>query len=294
VTAPLLVVQNSEFDPPARLAEWFDAAGIVLDQRRPYSGDDLPEDLAGFSGLLVLGGEMAAWADDAAPWLAQVRHLIRTAVADARPTLGICLGAQLIAHALGGRVEVGADGPELGAQLIAKRSAAAQDPLLAELPITPDVVQWHYDAITQLPPDAVLLASSPVYPNQIFRVGRACWGMQPHFETTPDVVRAWVAKDRSELLRRGWDETDLAILLERAEAGHADIAQTWSVFIDRFVEALVDPSAIAIGAAVPVSTAAPIDDPAAIRAALAADLQAARQPPTSTGPVSLPMPGRRD
>jgi GMP synthase-like glutamine amidotransferase len=149
----------------------------------------LPSDLTGHAGLLVLGGGMGAHDDDLAPWLPAVRELLRGAVRDEVPTLAICLGAQLLAVATGGEVAVGQDGPELGAQLIAKRAASATDALFRELPITPDVIQWHFDVISRLPPGAVLLATSPVYEVQAFRAGRVCWALQPHIETTPEIIR---------------------------------------------------------------------------------------------------------
>src|SRR5581483_7883037 len=119
-------------------------AGVGLDV---VDGAELPSELAGFAGIVVLGGPMSATDDARAPWLPQVRDLLRRAVGDEVPTLAICLGAQLLAVAHGGRVGPNPDGPELGAQLIAKRAAAATDPLFGPLPITPGVIQWHYDAV---------------------------------------------------------------------------------------------------------------------------------------------------
>ena len=107
----------------------------------------------------------------------------------------MCLGAQLLAVATGGTGRTRRRGPERGAGLIAKRAATATDPLFGPMPITPDVIQWHYDVITALPPSAVLLASSPLYENQAFRLGRLAWGVQGHIETTPETVREWAASD---------------------------------------------------------------------------------------------------
>ena len=104
--------------------------------------------------------------------------LLRRAVRDRIPTLGICLGAQLLATAHQGTVERAASGPEIGPALIAKRDAAESDPLFGPLPMLPDVLQWHQDEITELPLGAVLLAASSNYPVQAFRVGTAAWGVQ--------------------------------------------------------------------------------------------------------------------
>jgi GMP synthase (glutamine-hydrolysing) len=281
VTRPLLVVQNAADDPPARLGEWLTDAGVQLDVREMFAGAPLPGDLTGYSGLLVLGGGMGAHDDDVAPWLPAVRELLRGAVRDEVPTLAVCLGAQLLAVATGGDVTVGPDGPELGPQLIAKRAASATDTLFRELPITPDVIQWHFDVIRRLPPGAVLLATSPVYEVQAFRVGRVCWALQPHIETTPEIVRDWAASDRDHV------DVDLEALLRRSDATHADVAETWEPFARRFADVLRDPASVRAVRTPVVSTAAPVDDPAAIRAALAADMQAARH-----GGV-LPLPTRR-
>jgi GMP synthase (glutamine-hydrolysing) len=281
VTRPLLVVQNAAEDPPARLGRWLTDAGVELDVREMFAGAALPSDLTGHSGLLVLGGGMGAHDDDVAPWLPAVRELLRRAVRDEVPTLGICLGAQLLAVALGGEVVVGRYGPELGAQLVAKRAASATDALFRELPITPDVIQWHFDVISRLPPGAVLLATSPVYEVQAFRAGRVCWAVQPHIETSPEIVRDWAASDRDRV------DVDLDALVRRSDATHADMEETWQPFARRFADVLRDPASVRAVRSPAVTTAAPVDDPAAIRAALAADMQAARH-----GGV-LPLPARR-
>lgn len=279
MTAPrILVVRNDDGDPLGPLGDWLREDGLEIVE---VAGPDTPETLAGFAALLVLGGPMGANDDAVAPWLPRVRALLREAVAEEIPTLGICLGAQLLATANGGRVARCPGGPELGAQLIAKRSAAAQDPLFRPLPIAPDVIQWHYDAITVLPPGAVELASSPVCGNQAFRLGRLAWGVQFHLETTPEVVRAWAAQDALAL-----EEYDVDALLRRADAAHPDITETWRPFIADFAGVVHDPGKVPAPRTVPTSTAAPLTDPAAIRAALAAEAQAARAP-------LLPMPTRR-
>jgi GMP synthase-like glutamine amidotransferase len=279
VSAPLvLVVVNAESDPPGRLADWLTEAGLRL---RIVTGAQLPGDLTGFDGLVVLGGAMGAWDDEIAPWLPHERELLRAAVTDELPTLAICLGAQLLAAANGGTVAPNPDGPEFGAQLVAKRAAASTDPLFGPLPITPDVIQWHYDAVTRLPPGAVQLASSPTCEQQAYRLGRLAWGVQFHIETTPEVVRAWAATDAAHL-----DGYDLDAMLSRSDAVHEDIAEVWRPVVHAFADVVRDPAAVAPPRGVPSTTAAPVTDPAAIRAALAAEASASRTP--------LPPPTLRD
>ena len=97
----LLVVQHQRTCPPGRFGDWLTDAGVELDVRRPDTGDSLPIDLSGHDGLLVLGGQMGCRDDEVAPWLPAVRQLITTAAKGATPTLGICLGHQMLALALG-------------------------------------------------------------------------------------------------------------------------------------------------------------------------------------------------
>ena len=131
----VLVIANDPSDPIGRLGEWLRSAGAELDERSAWLPDELPASLGGVDALIVLGGAMNCQDDVAAPWLPRVRALLRDAVSAQLPTLGVCLGAQLLAVAHGGRVERNADGPEYGAQLVAKRAAASADPLFADLPI---------------------------------------------------------------------------------------------------------------------------------------------------------------
>jgi GMP synthase (glutamine-hydrolysing) len=275
----VLVVQNAASDPIGRLGTWLTDAGAHLDV---VAADDLPSELTGVDALISLGGPMGANDDATVPWMAHEKQVLRAAVAQEIPTLGICLGAQLLAAANGGRVEVSPEGPEIGAQLVAKRTAAGTDPLFAELPITPDVIQWHYDAITALPPGAIHLASSPVCDYQAFRLGRLAWGVQFHIETTPDVVRDWADEHKAA---EGLDGLDLDLIVARSDAIHADIEEVWAPFAARFVDVARDPGSVPAPSGPQVSVAAPLTDPAAIRAALAAEAQAARG--------ILPMPAVR-
>ena len=264
----VLVVEVHSSDPVGRLGEWLSDAGLEFDVVAE------PRPLAGYGGLVVLGGPQSANDDELAP----IRQLLRDAVTSEVPTLGICLGAQLLAAAHGGRVERNPEGPEIGAQLVAKRAAAATDPLFGTLPITPDVVQWHFDAITTLPPGAVQLASSPMCEHQAFRLGRLAWGVQFHIETTPQILREWAAED-AELLS-GYD---LDLTLSRAIAVHDDLVDVWRPFTAAFAEIVRDPGSVPAARTIPTSTAAPVTDPAAIRAALAAEANAARSTlPTPT------------
>lgn len=226
----LLIIQPDASDPLGPLGDWLTDAGAELDVRLPPK-DELPTALDGYQGVVCLGGGMGAGDDAKHPWLADVRRLLAIAASKPLPTLGICLGAQLLTVATGGRVEVGADGPEVGPHLVAKKDAAWTDPLFADLPLMQDVLQFHNDAITRLPPGAELLASAPRYANQAFRLGRCVYGVQFHIETTPAVVASWAEDSprEAEFARPGSLEHDALTTV------HADIEETWRPFARRFV-----------------------------------------------------------
>ena len=283
----VLVVVNDPSDPVGPLGDWLSAAGMHLDILDAYAGTAVPTSLDGFDGLLVLGGHMGATDDAQWPWLPAVRALLAGAVASEIPTLGVCLGGQLLAVATGGVVSANPDGPEYGAQLIAKRANAATDPLFGPLPITPDVIQWHVDAVTQLPPGAVLLANSPGCDVQAFRIGRLAWGLQFHIETTPAIVRQWAAEDSALI-----ENYDVERMLTRSDTAHEDVAEVWQPFAQAWANIVGDPASVRPARPLRISTAEPITDPAEIRAALAAQMQASR--PQNLPPQNLPWPSPVD
>ncbi|MDQ2845655.1 MAG: hypothetical protein M3Y77_04735 [Actinomycetota bacterium] len=128
-----------------------------------------------------------------------------------------------MALATGGAVETAAGGPEVGAYLTAKRDAADRDPLFDSMPMTPDVMQCHFDVITELPPKAALLMAGTGYPHQAFRVGSAAWGLQFHVESTAATLRQWAA-DKGIVGRLGPE-------LDEAEE---NMALVWRDFAHRF------------------------------------------------------------
>lgn len=229
--ARILVVQPSEQDPPQRLAEWLTASGAEVDVVLPAE-QKLPEDLDAYSALVVLGGGMGALDDLTHPWLSDVRSLLSRAVSRRLPVLAVCLGAQLLAAATGGQVRPARNGPEVGTLLVAKRDAAAEDLLLGPLPLTPDVLQFHRDEITALPPSAQLLASSPKCEHQAFRVGDWAYGLQFHIETTTDTVLEWAREspDMAQAARAGHLDR------EHLDTFHEDLAETWQPLAQRFAE----------------------------------------------------------
>jgi GMP synthase-like glutamine amidotransferase len=230
----LLVVVVHYTDPPARLGQWLREAGMELDERHLSAGDELPDGFDGFDGMVVLGGPQSATDDEAtSPELVGVRALLRQALDLDFPTLAICLGAQLLAQVGGGTVRAGIDGPEVGATLVAKRDAADADPVFGPLALSPDVIQFHHDEISQLPTGATLLASNPFYANQAFRVGRHVYGLQFHIETTPEIVHEWAERDEVGVAASPHDRETICLLSDEA---HPHVQEAWAPFAARFAD----------------------------------------------------------
>lgn len=245
VTNRTLVVENDPTDDARRLGGWLTEGGLALEVCRPHAGDPLPEQLDGYAGLVVLGGEQPAYpAPDGtpgAPWFPALEGLLRKAVRYEVATLGVCLGGQLLAAALGGTVERSAAGPEIGPRLVARRDAAERDALWAPVPLAPDVLQWHLDEITELPARATLLAASTYYPHQAFRAGTRAWGLQFHIECDTAMVADWVAGDPTALAELGIAPDRL---VAACDAVMPDLAEVWRPFALRF-------AAIALGTLAP-------------------------------------------
>jgi GMP synthase (glutamine-hydrolysing) len=200
----IFVVEQAAAAGIGELGRLLQEAGITLEIRRAHAGEPMPDE-AGFDGLVVLGGPMGAHDDERAPWLPATRALLRRAAGSGTPVLGICLGAQLLTLACGGRVERGAAGPEIGAMQVV--IDAPSDPLLRGLHNPALFVQWHHDAITRLPAGTTSLAHSAAYPHQALRVGHRAWGVGFHPEATLDSLAAWaeltgLPRDRADTVIR--------------------------------------------------------------------------------------------
>lgn len=200
----VLVIQPDEHCPADLFEGWFEEAGLVLRVVRPFAREPVPTELAE-DALMVLGGPMSANDDEEFPWLAGIRDLLKVSVAAGIPTLGICLGGQLMARALGGTVTKGACGPELGVVELELRTEAEDDELFAGLGNLAPAATYHGDAVTELPPHTMVLASSSLYPHQAFRIGASAWGVQFHPEVSADRFTAWAADTKP-----GTPEAELA------------------------------------------------------------------------------------
>ena len=183
----LLVLQHIACEPPAAFEDELRSRGLELLRVELDEGDALP-DWREFPAIVVMGGPMGAYEEDEHPWLAAEKRLLREAVEADVPVWGVCLGAQLLASALGARVYPG-ERPEVGLLPVELTPAASSDPVFGEAPSSFPTLQWHGDTF-DLPEGATLLASSPAYPNQAFRIGRS-YALQFHIEVSLELATEW-------------------------------------------------------------------------------------------------------
>jgi GMP synthase (glutamine-hydrolysing) len=195
----VLAIQNDIDEDLGLLAEPLLRAGAEATTVRAFAGEPVPRALDAHDGLIVLGGAPSAHDLSTGPWMADAMRLIRAAHEAEKPVLGICLGAQLAAQALGGRALPGA-GPEVGFEPIELLPDARGDPVVGRLEGAP-LVSWH-DHTYLPPPGAVRLARSRRYAEQAFRLGRRTYALQFHVDLSPGQLAATMPALADEARRR--------------------------------------------------------------------------------------------
>jgi GMP synthase-like glutamine amidotransferase len=185
-----LVILHMDHDHPGWFANFFAEDGIIPDFVRVFEGETIPSG-AKHDLMFVLGGAQDTWEIDKYPWLAAEMEAIQEWVATrAKPYIGICLGHQLLAQALGGRVEKATVG-EVGVHDLSLTSEGAQHPFFAGIEPRQTVMQWHFAEVSKAPASSVVLASSPTTHVQAFAIGNHALGTQFHCEFTPQSVAGW-------------------------------------------------------------------------------------------------------
>ncbi|WP_251364590.1 MULTISPECIES: serine hydrolase [unclassified Leucobacter] len=225
-TPKALVVVNSPSSGPRRLATWLEHAGVEV--VAVHGADGLPETLDGFDGLVLLGGGLMPDDDERAPWLSVERDLVRQAIEQDLPTLGICLGAQVIAKVAGGEVQAKTGPKERGATAIHTTPAGREDRVIGAIGHSAHMIENHEDMITRLPESAVLLASSDAIENQAFVIGEHVRAVQFHPEASAADLQNW---DDAALREEG---LDIADLLTAARAVHGENTSASRQLIDAF------------------------------------------------------------
>jgi GMP synthase (glutamine-hydrolysing) len=218
----VLVVQHEDDCPPAWVGDWLVEAGCTLDVRRPYAGEALPAGLEDHDGLLVLGGAMGANDDETHAWLGPTKELVRHAAARAVPTLGICLGHQLLAVALGGEAGPNPQGQQLGLLTVGWTADARSDDLARGLLGAASGVHWNDDIVLRSPDGTVVLARAPGGELQAARFAPRVWGVQLHPEVDEQILATWAEDDRDR-----YDEGVLDGVLSDVAAAREELAAGW-------------------------------------------------------------------
>ena len=193
----VLILQHTLQETGGIFEEIFLEQGWKLEILPLFSGADLPASLDGCDLILTLGGPMSATQEKAYPFLKKETAFLRQALKMDHPVLGICLGAQLMAKALGSRVFPGPH-KEIGWYWLDQTPLGRSDPLFSRLDPSFLVFEWHGETF-ELPPDAACLAGNSAYPCQAFRYGARAYGIQFHLELTLPMLRTWCSAWEEEI-----------------------------------------------------------------------------------------------
>ena len=221
-----LIIKNVFSEGPGTIGDYLHSRNIPFTICELNSGDQAPS-LERFTHLLVMGGPMAVYEMERYPYLAEEARLIDAAIKSSKRVMGVCLGAQMLAHVLGARVYAGGK-KEIGWCDVALTKAGMEDPCMQGLSVDSKpaarVFQWHGDTF-DLPQGAMLLASSELYPNQAFRYGDNVYALQFHIEVTPAIVRDWLAPEQG---------IDVEAIIASSENQYAAYRKRAEVFYERF------------------------------------------------------------
>jgi GMP synthase (glutamine-hydrolysing) len=193
----VLVVENYPKTTLGLVGDALGEGGADCRILRTHLGEELPGSHDGFDALIMLGGAQDALDDENHPYLPDEAALARAFGAADKAVLGICLGAQILARAHGARNILGRP-LEFGWHDVRPTEAGRADPVLRSIGDASPIFHWHLDTFT-LPPGAVHLATSEMTEMQAFRIGRASYGIQFHFEAGTELVKSWTSDYADEI-----------------------------------------------------------------------------------------------
>jgi GMP synthase-like glutamine amidotransferase len=224
------IVENTRITHHGLVGVALHEQAALIEVFRPWADGRLPEGVDGHDALVVFGGEQSALDDKTHPYLPALAQTMRAFTEADRAVLGICLGSQVLARGYGARNHLGT-APEFGWQHVRLTDAGAADPVTGSLPQGFPIFQWHSDTFT-LPAGAIHLATGDVAAHQAYRIGRATYGTQFHFEASRAVVADWTRTfpEATERLQPGWiaDHPQLASTNgPEADAAGLALARAW-------------------------------------------------------------------
>ncbi len=219
-------LQHVPFEGLGQIEPWLQARGYAISATRLFAGEPLPEPGA-VDLLIIMGGPMSINDEAEHPWLAAEKRFIRAVIERGRPVLGICLGAQHIANALGAKVY---PSPHKEIGWLPIESVAPDEAATFRFPPSSTVFHWHGETF-DLPPGAVRLARSAGCENQAFQLGDRVIGLQFHLETTPETARALVEHCGEELLPARYVQ-DEATILDAEAAPYPALHQQLNALLD--------------------------------------------------------------
>jgi GMP synthase-like glutamine amidotransferase len=203
-------LQHVSFEGLGSIQPWLAANGYALTHTRFFESVALP-DVSAIDLLVIMGGPMSVNEEDKYPWLVAEKRFVREVIESGKPVLGICLGAQMIASAMGASV-FPSPVKEIGWYPV--HAVDGVDGAVFRFPPSETVFHWHGETF-DLPPGAIQLARSAGCENQAFQIGQSVIGMQFHLETTPESAAQLVAHCREELVPSTYVQTAEEILSVR-------------------------------------------------------------------------------
>ncbi|MDN5514935.1 MAG: gamma-glutamyl-gamma-aminobutyrate hydrolase family protein [Pseudomonas sp.] len=217
------VLQHVPFEGVGSMAEWFQARGAAVHYTRFFEADARLPDPASCDLIVAMGGPMSVNDEAELPWLIEEKAFLRQAIEQGIPVLGICLGAQLIASALGARVQPNAQA-EIGWFPVWRAESVGEGYFV--FPDRVELLHWHGET-SDLPEGARLLASSEACRHQAFQLGQRVIGLQCHPEMTPAIMADLLHQCADELKPGPWVQTPIQLAAEaqRYQPGHALMAQ---------------------------------------------------------------------
>lgn len=203
-------IQHVPFENPGSILTWAKENGHVITFSLMFQEASFPK-ISEFDWLLIMGGPMNIYEEAIYPWLIKEKEFIKEAIDSGKVLIGLCLGGQLIADVIGGKVTKNPY-PEIGWFPVKLSEKIRQSPLFSFFPEEPVVFSWHGDTFSILPEEAEIIASNEACKNQAFVYKNRVFGFQYHLENTPEIISALVENCREEMIPGPFVQTPEEVL----------------------------------------------------------------------------------